>query len=72
MSKPDWKDAPEWANWLAADLTIDAGRPECWVWFEHKPRWNGCGWIQEEGRYLQTIYKIPLLNDSESSLAPRP
>lgn len=19
MNKPDWKDAPEWANWLAQD-----------------------------------------------------
>lgn len=30
--KPDWKDAPEWARWLAQDK---GGR---WVWFEYKPR----------------------------------
>ena len=30
MSKPDWKDAPEWAMWLAAD---DDG----WTWFEKEP-----------------------------------
>lgn len=31
MSKPDWRDAPEWANYLAQD--------ECgsWYWFEHEP-----------------------------------
>lgn len=27
--KPDWKDAPEWANWLGYDVS--------WVWFEDKP-----------------------------------
>lgn len=27
MSKPDWKDAPEWAEWLAQDLS------GTWVWF---------------------------------------
>lgn len=29
--KPDWKDAPEWANWLAMDGN---GR---WYWHENKP-----------------------------------
>jgi len=29
--KPSWKDAPEWANWLAMD---DDGE---WVWFYDKP-----------------------------------
>lgn len=31
MSKPDWKDAPERANYLAQDLD---GR---WYWFELEP-----------------------------------
>jgi len=29
--KPDWKDAPEWAKWLAMD---DGGE---WTWFEVEP-----------------------------------
>lgn len=30
--KPDWKDAPEWANWLALDPS--SGN---WRWHEHEP-----------------------------------
>lgn len=29
--KPDWKDAPEWANWLAEDSNNG------WFWYEFKP-----------------------------------
>jgi len=29
--KPDWKDAPEWANWLAQDEDGE------WPWFEEEP-----------------------------------
>jgi hypothetical protein len=29
--KPDWKDAPDWANWLSRDE--DGG----WWWYEIKP-----------------------------------
>lgn len=31
MSKPDWKDAPEWANYLVQDLK------GTWVWFANEP-----------------------------------
>jgi len=30
--KPDWKDAPEWSNWVAMDAD------GTWYWFETKPR----------------------------------
>ena len=30
--KPNWKDAPEWANWLA--MEGDGG----WYWFEDEPK----------------------------------
>ena len=30
--KPDWKDAPEWANYLAMD---EDGN---WYWYESEPR----------------------------------
>jgi hypothetical protein len=32
MSKPDWKDAPKWANWLAMD-----GDGQWW-WYEDEPK----------------------------------
>lgn len=35
--KPDWKDAPAWANWLAMD---DDG---WWYWYEIQPKWNRFG-----------------------------
>lgn len=35
MNKPDWKDAPEWANYLA----MDGG--EYWYWYESKPKYIG-------------------------------
>lgn len=31
--KPDWKDAPEWANWLAMDKNGE------WFWYEDQPEW---------------------------------
>lgn len=36
--KPDWKDAPDWANWVAMDLD------RVWTWFEHKPYSEDWGW----------------------------
>lgn len=30
--KPEWNDAPDWANWLAQDSD---GK---WCWYEEKPR----------------------------------
>lgn len=32
--KPDWKDAPEWAKWLAMDAD------GIWTWFQKKPTKN--------------------------------
>lgn len=29
--KPDWKDAPEWANWVAMDSN------GLWFWYEKEP-----------------------------------
>ena len=40
MSKPKWKDAPDWANWLAQNA--DGG----WCWFEKEPYASlGKNWI---------------------------
>lgn len=60
--KPDWKDAPEWANYLAQD---NSG---AWFWYEGEPYNDGkyCWW--SSGRdvlavtsphWLQTLEKRP-------------
>ena len=37
--KPDWKDAPEWANYLAMEKNGD------WYWYLRKPiRQDECWW----------------------------
>lgn len=43
--KPDWKDAPSWAVWLAQDKDGE------WYWYEKRPRklracWIGVGNVQ--------------------------
>jgi len=35
--KPDWKDAPDWAQWLAID---ELGE---WWWFEFEPKLSSSG-----------------------------
>lgn len=39
MNKPGWKDAPEWANWLAMDLDGE------WGWHELKPTRKETFWV---------------------------
>jgi len=41
-NKPDWKDAPEWANYLAMDQNGD------WYWFENLPSINRDVWASPE------------------------
>jgi hypothetical protein len=47
--KPDWKDAPEWAKWLAMDEDGE------WFWFKSRPRLNkqGAVWIADDN---DTVY----------------
>lgn len=44
MSKPDWKDAPEWAEWLAQDKTGS------WYWHEYKPYHHRMDFWSSPGR----------------------
>lgn len=44
MIKPDWKDSPPWANWLAMD---DDGE---WYWFELEPIFRYGVWIGGGGK----------------------
>ena len=46
MNRPDWKDAPEWAQWVAQD---DDGS---WVWYAEEPEcyygvWDTDGQFEE-------------------------
>lgn len=43
MNKPDWKDAPEWARYMAMDEDGE------WYWFENKPDCGGCAWHGDGG-----------------------
>lgn len=67
--KPDWKDAPEWANWLAMD---DNGS---WNWYEHEPEFDGRDWwisraSPPSSRYQRVGTVSCLL--AEDSLSRRP
>lgn len=49
MSKPSWKDAPGWANWLAMD------EDGTWFWYEAEPGMvkmpDRNGWHSNGGRW---------------------
>ena len=55
MAKPEWKDAPYWAQWLAQD-EVGKHQDHYWVWFENKPDTMSNGWIDRSanGRWLET------------------
>lgn len=42
--KPDWKTAPEWAQWLAMDA--DGG----WRWYAIEPIKLGCAWMSSKSK----------------------
>ena len=45
MTKPDWNNAPKWANWLAMDEDGD------WYWYEDKPQHLSIGvWYSSPGK----------------------
>lgn len=57
--KPDWKDAPEWANYLAKDSN------GVWYWYALKPKLGAHSWIASanfalagnEGSWAETLEK---------------
>lgn len=51
--KPDWNDAPEWAQWLAMDENGD------WYWFEHKPFSNDYQWLRDKGFFRKASINTP-------------
>jgi hypothetical protein len=63
--KPDWKDAPEWANYLAQDKNGE------WTWFSHKPvaEWSRWNYFQSGARHAQA----PLIVENwKETLEKRP
>lgn len=62
-NKPDWKDAPEWAKYMAMD---DDGE---WYWFENEP---GCGCSAWHGRGGMIEYAYVDGDSWTESLEPRP
>ncbi len=43
--KPDWKDAPEWANWMAMDCDGE------WYWYADVPL-AGCFYWMGGGKFI--------------------
>jgi hypothetical protein len=62
-NKPDWKDAPEWANWLAQDSNGS------WYWYQIKPVKRGSFTWDALGRFALAESSS---SDWGSSLARRP
>ena len=58
--KPDWKNAPEWANYLAMDTDSS------WWWFEKQPYWDNGEWDEPSmtGRILSASRETVIPNAS--------
>lgn len=70
MSKPSWKHAPHWANWLAQDPVGGLGG-SYWVWFAEKPVHRDLCWMSDAGPWKQTEDAAEL-SDWKETLEPRP
>lgn len=73
MDKPDWKGAPDWAQWLAMD------RSGVWCWFVGEPYCGSSVWLpdnQENGDGDTFDYIDGMTNDYPidwiETLEPRP
>ncbi len=69
--KPDWKDAPEWAKWLAMDSDGE------WHWYSHKPEPNTTSecWLNPDaadGEPPRCQYAGRKTNEWVEMLEPRP
>lgn len=61
----DWKESPEWANWLAQDACGE------WFWFESKPELQSEGW-DDDKTYKENRHEIAGVNGWKCSLQKRP
>jgi len=66
--KPDWKDAPKWANWLFWCKFSDS-----WVWCSQRPRWSILFLKYEpKGAWVYARFPINWAGNGRDSLEPRP
>jgi len=65
---PQWKDAPEWANWLAQDKSGE------WYWYEHPVEIEGDWWVERKGfdGYVDLAKCSGKLSNWEGTLKSRP
>jgi len=63
MSKPDWGDAPEWANYLAMDDDYT------WWWYEKKPTWNETFGSGEQWCVSDSLIETANLTDDDQLTA---
>lgn len=61
--KPDWNDAPEWAEWLAMDAD-----GQYW-WFEKEPKFEDEEWNTNQYEYRGEMERVRTL---EPHLEQRP
>lgn len=64
--KPDWKDAPWWATFLAQDANGD------WYWYQYEPEAGGCvpgKWGVTSGQVLRNLVTF---SDWAETLEERP
>ena len=67
--KPDWEDAPEWAQYLTQD------RDGTWGWWEKKPEYDDGDWWAENSRWEHlpvTENKFLTWTQADNSLEERP
>ena len=68
--RPNWQNAPEWANWVAMDKCGD------WFWFEEKPLKDQFRWVEiknskyefaeDDVEWDESLEKRPLILDCGS------
>jgi hypothetical protein len=57
---PHWKDAPEWANYLAKDYDGE------WYWYEEEPVLEYGQWVPPVGRMIAAeLQKVLRIMDSK-------
>jgi hypothetical protein len=47
MNKPNWKDAPSWAKYVAQDGS------GAWYWYKKKPSMGNYGWLDITGDFMK-------------------
>lgn len=68
MSKPNWKDAPKFAKWLAQDSDGE------WFWYAERPCLPAgkSGWVEVAGSFCKWARKTPNYEPFESTLESKP